>query len=151
MTNIAQTINVLQAVILTDKEKLILTPTYHVFEMFSAHQGGKVIPMELKTPVQEQGGRTLPTVSASASLGEDGAITLSLVNTDPNQPIPVKADIGKRLGAPVGRILTAGAVNSHNTFAEPESVCPQPFADFTAKSGKLEITLPPRSVVVLTL
>ena len=151
MTNIAQTINVLQAMILTDKEKLVLTPTYHVFEMFAAHQGGTLVPVELTTPVQEKDGRTLPTVSASASMGDDGAITLSVVNTDPNQPIPVKADVGKRLGAPGGRILTAGAVNSHNTFVAPEAVSPQPFTGFTSKLGKLEITLPPRSVVVLTL
>jgi alpha-N-arabinofuranosidase len=151
MTNIAQTINVLQAMVLTDKEKMLVTPTYHVFEMFKSHQGGTFLPIELTTPVETIDALTLPQVSASASLDSSGTVTLSLVNTHPHREIAVLAEVSRELSQVRGRILTAGALDAHNTFARPETVKPFPFDGASLAAGKLSLTLPARSVVVLSL
>ena len=87
MANIAQTVNVLQAMILTDKEKMLRTPTYWVFEMFKVHQGGTFLPVELQSPDYAFGQEKIPMVSASATRAADGsAVHLSLANTSPAQP-----------------------------------------------------------------
>ena len=86
MTNIAQMINVLQAMVLTDKEKMLLTPTYHVFEMYKPFQNATLLPTELTTPDYKLGEVAIPAVSVSAARGADGAMVLSLVNADPNSP-----------------------------------------------------------------
>ena len=89
MTNIAQMINVLQAMILTDKEKMLLTPTYHVFEMYKPFQNATLLPAELTTPDYKLGDVAIPAVSVSAARAANGAVVLSLVNTDPNKPARV--------------------------------------------------------------
>jgi alpha-L-arabinofuranosidase len=151
MTNIAQTINVLQAMILTQKEKLILTPTYHVFEMFKTHQDGEFLPVELTTPSETHDSLELPQVSASASRGTDGVVTLSLTNAHPSKEITLKAEVGSAFSSVAGRILTASALDAHNTFDQPDAVRPTLFDAGKLTAGKLALTLPARSVVVLTL
>jgi alpha-L-arabinofuranosidase len=151
MANIAQTINVLQAMALTDKEKLLLTPTYHVFEMFKDHQDGAFLPIELSTPSEDHDGLPLPQVSASASRNAQGAVTLSLVNTHPHREIPLRAEVSRSFTSVAGRILTGAALDTHNTFDVPETIAPRPFADFALAGGKLTLTLPARSVLTLTL
>lgn len=150
MANIAQTINVLQAMILTDSERMLLTPTYHVFEMFKTHQGGTVIPLELTTPSATREGRVLPVVSASASKDSDGVITLSLANTHPTLPINVTAAVGE-LKLISGRVLTAETIQAHNTFDAPNTVAPVPFNHGKVAKGKLTLPLPAHSVLVLQL
>ena len=112
MTNIAQTVNVLQAMILTDKEKMLLTPTYHVFEMFKVHQGATSLPIELTAPEYTLGQKKIPMVSASATRAADkSAVHVSLVNTSPSQPVTVSARLtGVSPRAVTGRILTAAAI-----------------------------------------
>ena len=107
MTNIAQMINVLQAMILTDKEKMLLTPTYHVFEMYKPFQNATLLPTELTTPEYKLGEVAIPAVSVSAARGADGALVLSLVNTDPNKPARVTAKIsGAAAKKMIARVLT---------------------------------------------
>jgi alpha-N-arabinofuranosidase len=152
MANIAQMINVLQAMILTDKEKILLTPTYHVFEMFKVHQGATSLAMQLTTPDYVMGDRKIPALSASASRDAAGKIHLSFSHADPNRPIVVECKIaGMTLKAIAGRVLTAPAVNAHNTFAAPDVVTPQRFDGATLTAGGLRVTLPAKSVVVLEL
>ncbi|WP_438481354.1 alpha-N-arabinofuranosidase [Oleiharenicola lentus] len=152
MANIAQTINVLQAVILTDKEKMLLTPTYHVFEMFKVHQDATSLAVDLKTPDYAYSSEKIPAVSASASRNAAGKIHLSLVNTNPTSPITVTCTLdGAATKTVTGRILTAPAMNSHNTFAAPEAVKPATFTGATLTGNALTITLPAKSVVVLAL
>ena len=152
MTNIAQTINVLQSMILTDKEKMVLTPTYHVFEMYKVHQGATTLKLELTSPDYVFGSEKLPAVSASASRDAAGKIHLSLVNTNPNAAVTVDCALaGTNAKTATGRILTAPAMNAHNTFAAPDTVKPQPFTGATLAAGKLTVTLPAMSVVVLAL
>jgi alpha-N-arabinofuranosidase len=150
MTNIAQTINVLQAMILTDKEKMLLTPTYHVFEMFKTHQGGTFLPITVDTPDYTVSGEAIPAVSASATRAGEGAITLSLANTNPNEAVAVTIS-GVTATDPTGRILTADAMQAHNTFDAPATVAPTAFTGFTVSEGVVTLVLPSKSVVVLGL
>jgi alpha-L-arabinofuranosidase len=150
--NIAQMVNVLQAMILTDHEKIVLTPTYHVFEMFRVHQDATSLPIDLKTSNLSDSPVKIPTVSASASRDAAGRIHLSLVNTSPDGPVTVSCEIaGASVGSVTGRILTAPSMTSHNTFDAPDAVRPAPFTGTSVSGNRVSATLPPLSVVVLEL
>ncbi len=150
--NIAQMVNVLQAMILTDGPKMTVTPTYWVFEMFKVHQGAAALPVELKAPDYVLGQDRIPAVSASASRDAAGKIHLSLVNADPNRAITVTCTFdGFVAKAVTGRVLTAPAMNAHNTFDAPNAVHPVAFAGAGLASGTLTVALPAKSVVVLEL
>lgn len=153
MANIAQTVNVLQAVILTQNEKMILTPTYHVFEMYKVHQGATALPVDVTAPDYRMGQESVPSLHASASRDANGKIHLSIVNLDPNRPAQVAM---KMLGAAAaktiaGRVLTAPAVNSINTFEKPDAVKPAPFADAQVRGDQVTMRVPSKSVVTLEL
>ena len=152
MANIAQMVNVLQAMILTDKDKMLLTPTYHVFEMFKVHQGATSLPITLATPDYVVGEDKIPAVSASASKDAAGKIHVSLANANPNTGITVSCTLADPVAKNVsGRVLTAPAINSCNTFEALHTVEPAAFNGATLAGNKLTIALPARSVVVLTL
>lgn len=152
MTAIAQMVNVLQAMILTEGRKMVLTPTYHVFEMYKPWQDATVLPIDIKTPWYAKDEFTMPAVSGSAVRGKDGRIHVGLSNLDPNQPntVTIKVD-GASLGRVTGRVLTAGAINAHNSFDAADTVRPAPFTGATVQNGQLVVTLPAKSVVVLEL
>ncbi|MBO9722926.1 MAG: alpha-N-arabinofuranosidase [Novosphingobium sp.] len=152
MTAIAQMVNVLQAMIFTEGNKMVLTPTYHVFEMYKPWQDATVLPIDIKTPWYNKGQYTMPAVSGSAVKAKDGKIHVGLSNLDPNQSntVTIKLD-GVSASAVTGRILTAPAINSHNTFDAPNAVKPEAFSGATVQGGNLVVTLPAKSVVVLEL
>jgi alpha-N-arabinofuranosidase len=152
MTNIAQMINVLQAMVLTDKEKMLVTPTYHVFEMYKPFQNATLLPAELTTPDYKLGEVAIPAVSASAARGAGDSLVLSLVNTDPNNPARVTARIsGAAPKKMTARILTTEAMNAHNTFDKPDTVKPAAFTAGKLKGDTWVFDLPAKSVVVATL
>jgi len=153
MANIAQTINVLQAMILTSKEKMLRTPTYWVFEMFKVHQGGTYLPVELMSPDYVFGQQKIPMVSASATRAADkSAVHVSLVNASPAQAVTVSVKLaGVSPTAVTGRVLTATTINAHNTFDAPDALKPAAFSGASLKGGTLEVRLPAKAVVVLTL
>ena len=153
MANIAQTVNVLQAMILTAKEKMLRTPTYWVFEMFKVHQDGTVLPVELQSPDYVFGQEKIPMVSASATKAKDGsAIHLSLANTSPSQAVALGVKLaGVTSKSVTGRILTAADMTAHNTFEAPNAVQPAAFTGASLKGDVLEVKLPAKSVVVLEL
>jgi len=153
MTNIAQTVNVLQAMILTDKEKMLRTPTYWVYEMFKVHQGGTVLPVELQSPDYALGSDKIPMLSASATRAAGGsAVHLSLTNSNPSQAATLTVKLaGFAPKSVAGRVLTAPAMTAHNTFAAPNAVQPAAFAGATLRGETLEVRLPAKSVVVLAL
>jgi alpha-N-arabinofuranosidase len=152
MTAIAQMVNVLQAMILTDGKKMVLTPTYHVFEMYKPWQDATVLPIDIQSPWYAKDQFTMPAVSGSAVKGKDGKVHVGLSNLDPNQSnaVTVKLD-GLNAATVTGRILTAGAINAHNTFDAPETVKPVAFTGAQVSGGTLTVALPPKSVVVLDL
>ncbi len=152
MTNIAQTINVLQAMVLTDGPRMVLTPSYHVFEMYTVHQDATALPVTLTTPDYAFGDSKVPAVSASASRDAAGKVHVSLANAHPHAAITVACTItGHRAAKVTGRVLTAAAMDAHNTFAAPDTVKPAPFTGATLTGDQLTVTLPAKSVVVLEL
>jgi alpha-L-arabinofuranosidase len=152
MTNIAQMVNVLQAMILTDKDKMLKTPTYHAYHMYVPFQDATSLPVAIKDNATYKLGETaVPQVSASAARGKDGKVYLALVNTNPNKEADVTVNVaGAKAGTVQGSVLTAPAMDAHNTFAQPEAVKPVPFTA-QAKGGKLSVKLPAKSVVVVNV
>lgn len=154
MANIAQMVNVLQAMVLTEGAKILCTPTYHVFEMFKVHQNGEALAVNLQTPEYECGEEKIQQFSTSASKDDSGRIHLSLSNLHPQQAGDLSIALRGWKGVKPqvsGRILTSSEMNAHNTFASPENVRPRPFDDVQLSDEGLLVQLPPKSVVVLTL
>ncbi|MBI1342228.1 MAG: alpha-N-arabinofuranosidase [Terrimonas sp.] len=152
MANLAQCVNVLQAVILTDKEKMLLTPTYHVMEMYNVHQDAWMIPVSVTSNDYVWGDKKLKAVSASASKDDKGWVHISLVNIDARKEQQVSIHLGDLAAKSVsGRILHAGSLQDHNTFENPDKISPVVFKDVKLNGPNLVATLPPFSVVVLTL
>ena len=152
IANLAQCVNVLQAVILTDKEKMILTPTYHVMEMYNVHQGATLLPLKIITEDYEFNGEKLPAVSASASKDSTGAIHISLVNIDPKVPQKITLSLcNEKLKTVSARILTSKKLQDYNSFAEPEKITPVVFKELVLDKNTITITLPPTAVVVVTV
>lgn len=150
MANLAQAINVLQAVILTDEEKMILTPTYYVMKMYNVHQDATLLPLEFTNVNYTLGNKTLPALSVSASKDSTGVIHVSLVNIDSKktQSLDLK---GLTYKAITGSILSSPALQDYNSFDNPDKVKPKEFKGFTSRNGQLKVELPPFSVVVLEL
>ena len=150
MANLAQCVNVLQAVILTDKTKMLLTPTYHVMQMYSVHQDAKLLPLTINSPLYTFNGETLPALSASASKDKNGLVHISLVNIDSKKENKIEIDINE-LGIKnvSGTIITSAKLQDHNTFDKPTKIQPAIFKGFEIKKGKLEIVIPPFSVITL--
>lgn len=151
MTNIAQIVNVLQSMILTKDKQMLLTPTYHVFEMYKVHQDATFLPMDLICDqVKVRDDREVPMVSATASRDAKGAIHISLANVDVENAQQLAIDLqGIQARKVSGRILSSGSINDHNTFEQPDKVRPASFKDAKIADGKLQVNLPPRSIVVL--
>lgn len=153
MANIAQTVNVLQAMVLTEGPKMLLTPTYHVFEMYKVHQNATHIPATLETPSVAAGDKhTIPHLSATASRADDGTVHLGLVNLSPDTPAELPIDLGTVAPSAVSaRILTSPALDTHNSFDQPARLQPAPYDGFTHARYALTVKLPPHSLVTLEL
>jgi len=149
MANLAQTVNVLQAVILTKGDKMLLTPTYHVMHMYKVHQDAKLIPIKVASPEYKFGNKSLTAISASASV-KNGKTHISLVNIHASEKITVDIDLTKlNLKDFSAKIISSSKLQDDNTFENPNAITPKDFKDFKFKKGTLSVTLPPFSVVVL--
>ncbi|SNR30221.1 alpha-N-arabinofuranosidase [Flavobacterium sp. ov086] len=148
--NLAQIVNVLQAVILTDKEKMVLTPTYHVMKMYNVHQDAVLIPLKIESPKYIFDNKELPAVSVSASKDKADLTHISLVNIDLKKENKVKINL-KELGIKSikGEVLSSSKVQDYNSFESPNKISPVAFTKFSVKNDTLEVTIPPFSVVVL--
>ena len=152
MANLAQTINVLQAVILTDEEKMLLTPTYHVMEMYNVHQDATMLPVSLASNDYVLGEEKLKAVSVSASKDKSGVTHISLVNIDAKNKQDIKIDVrGMKVTTVTGRVLTSGKLQDYNSFESPGKIKPAVFTGASLTNNILNLTLPPFSVVVLEL
>jgi len=152
MAAIAQTVNVLQAMILTEGARMVLTPTYHVFDLFSVHQGARLLDTALTCADYRFGDDSIPALSSSASRGRSRAVNLTVCNTNPGSPASLECELrGARCRAASGVVLAAPAMNAHNTFDSPERVRPARFTAIRQREQAVEVELPPMSVVRLTL
>ncbi|MFT4203732.1 MAG: alpha-L-arabinofuranosidase C-terminal domain-containing protein [Chitinophagaceae bacterium] len=153
LANLAQIVNVLQSVILTDKEKMVLTPTYHIMEMYNVHQNAKLIPTTFVSPTYVLNGQSLPAVSVSASIDDTQKIHVSMANIDAHKPQQIELDFAaandyKKVS---GRILTSDNLTNCNTFENPNKIQPATFNGAKLQNGKISLTIPPFSAVVLEL
>jgi alpha-N-arabinofuranosidase len=152
MANIAQVVNVLQAVVLTEGEFMILTPTYHVFNMFKVHQDAELLSVDFTNLDYTYGDDKIPQLSASASVDANGKIHLSLCNLNHHESTEIHCQLrGSNKTSVNGTILSDTVLNAHNTFEQPEAIQPIAFKGAVFVDGLLSLTLPPASVVVLTL
>ena len=154
MTNIAQTVNVLQSMILTEEggDRMVLTPTYHVFEMYKVHQDATLLPLTLTSDAYTYDDTTIPVISATASRDSDGRVHISLSNSDPNTDHTVTCTLrGIKVSHIAGRILTGNEIDAHNTFDEPDLVQPALFNGATLDKDRLTIQMPAKSIVTLAI
>jgi alpha-N-arabinofuranosidase len=151
MANIAQTVNVLQSVILTKEDEMVLTPTYYVFKMYSVHQNAKLIPSNMKTGTYELDGKKVPAVHVSASTKDD-VVSITLCNLNPNKSESIDIDItGDEFSSASGQIITSENMNDFNDFGRKETVNLKSFDVAKPKDGKLRVELPSKSVVLVQL
>ena len=152
MANLAQTVNVLQAVILTEGDKMLVTPTYYVMEMYKVHQDAKLIPIQLNSNNLTYNGESIPAVSASASVAKDGKTHISLVNIDPKNEQEITIELADKKYTHVdGRMLTSKKLRDFNSFDNPTYIQPVAFAGAKMKANRLTLKMPPFSVIVLEL
>jgi alpha-L-arabinofuranosidase len=151
LTSIAQMVNVLQAMILTEGDKMLLTPTYHAFHMYRPFQGARRVALDLQSaPEYEFRGNSIPKLSATAARGKDGKLYVGLVNTHPTAAERVHLEGHSGFKAARGRLLTASQLDAHNTFAQPSAVKPVS-VDYAVTGGRVDVELPAKSVLVLSL
>ena len=169
MANIAQVVNVLQSMILTDQEgtgHMVLTPTYHVFQMYTPFQEATYLPIDIESEViavskeyfkekegaKDAGYRPCPLLSASAAKTKDGSIIVSLTNVSLDQDKTVDIQLnGVDAKTVSGRILTSKNVADFNDFQHPNVVAPKEFKDAKLNKGVLTVKVPAKSLIVLTL
>lgn len=153
MANIAQIVNVLQSMILTKGPKMVLTPTYYVFDLYKVHQDATYLPMDLICEKRTvKGNREVPMISASASKNTEGVVHVSLANISLDNSQEISLDInGMKASKVNGKILSSTAINDCNTFENPDKVKPQVFKDTKINNGKLQVKLPAQSIVVLEI
>jgi alpha-N-arabinofuranosidase len=154
MANIAQIVNVLQSMILTNgKGEMVLTPTYHVFRMYNVHQDATYLPLDINcTEKTVRDNRTIPMLSATASKNKEGKVHLSLSNIDAEQAQTVRINLsGMKATKATGELLTAKTLRAHNTFEQPDAVKPVAFSRAHINKGVLTVELPPMSIVTLAV
>lgn len=151
MANIAQLVNVLQAVILTEGETMVLTPTYHVFHMYQDHQDAELIESSIDTELIGLDEKTMiPNLTESASIHE-GRITLTLTNLSLTDSYPVSAILVDQHADSVCGTLLSGSMNAHNTIQTPEQVASKKFSEFTMHNDSIDFTIPPCSLLKLSI
>lgn len=151
MANLAQTINVLQSLILTKGNQMLLTPTYYVFKLYKVHQDAKLIPLKFQSPDYTLDNNKLPALNVSASKDSTGAMHISFVNIDANKSISLTASLDEKWNTISGSILTSGKLTDINTFEQPMKVQDAVFKDAKLIGNQLLVQLPPKSIVVLEL
>lgn len=149
---LAQTINVLQSLILTDKEKMLLTPTYYIFDMFKVHQDAKYLPMQLTSPDYVIGDKKIPAINVSASQDAQGKVHISLTNLDPHNNITISTSLKDiKWKSVTGQILTSANITDINTFDKPNTLQLENFKGAKKDGDNLVVVMPAKSAVTLEL
>jgi alpha-N-arabinofuranosidase len=154
MANIAQIVNVLQSMVLTKADKMILTPTYYVFRMYNVHQDATLLPSSLISEPYKHGDDQIPAISTTSSIDKNGKIHISISNVNPSKELKLEINIAGKNITKInsGTILTAPAFNAVNTFEKPETIVPVVFKNVKKLTdNKLEVNIPGKSVVALEL
>lgn len=153
MTNIAQIVNVLQAMVLTEGANMILTPTYHVFDMYKVHQDAHLLESQYVSPSYKMGDEEIPQLSLSSSVDDEGHIHVSACNLSHADSLSVELDLQGIVNASVhGEVLvSSNELDAHNSFDNPNQVAPKELEGIQAEQGTVKFTLPAASVAVITI
>lgn len=152
MANLAQMVNVLQALVLTDRDRMLLTPTYHVFDLYQAHQSATLLPVRVTAPDYSNGDVRVPALSASVSRAGDGARTLTLVNVDPVRPMRLEIRFeSDSIRTASARVVTAATMDAHPKFGGTDPLKPTPLATSVTRNQVVTLTAPAKSVIALTV
>ena len=151
MANLAQTVNVLQALILTKGRDMLLTPTYYVFDLYKIHQDAKLIPLKFESPDFVSGTEKIPALNVSASKDSTGAIHISIVNLDPSKNISLNISVGGALNVAGGQIITSSNLTDINTFEKKNTVKSESFTGARKNGNDLLVEMPSKSIVVVRL
>lgn len=152
MANIAQAINVLQAVILTEGSKMVLTPTYHVFKMFAVHQDAQLLETDVERALYRNGDEAIPQLNVSSSIDADGKIHITICNLDPDNSAEINLQLeGVNAAKVTGSIITAGQINAKNTFETPDEVTEKVFDKAVIADNAVKAVIPAKSVVLLEI
>jgi alpha-N-arabinofuranosidase len=151
MANLAQTVNVLQSLILTKGNQMLLTPTYYVFDLYKVHQNAKLIPAKYQSPTYQSGADTINAVSISASKDSTGTVHITLVNIDPSKSFSVNTVLENNAKNITGKIITSTNLTDINTFENKNTVVAKPFSSFKKNENNLSIQLPAKSIVSIEI
>lgn len=153
MANIAQTVNVLQAMLLTEGDQIVKTPTFYVFKMYKVHQDAALLPLEVDVADYIFNGDTVPAISASASMDESGTINITMANVDPNenQKVDITLDTDDKYEVVKAEVITSPEMNSYNDFGKPEIISTKVFEGYDLKKGTLSVEMPSKAVVLVSL
>lgn len=152
MANLAQTVNVLQALILTKGNQMLLTPTYHVFDLYKVHHDAKLLTINFTSPDYTVGDQKIPAVNASASQDSTGVINISFVNMDANKSVTIRSSLHDLNWKTIeGQVITSEKFTDINTFDKPDHIKSAAFRGAKKEGNDLVVTLPKLSVVVLQL
>ncbi len=150
MANIAQIVNVLQSVIMTNGNEMVKTPTYHTFKMYNVHQDANLVPIKIETEDYLFNGEYIPALTASASQ-KNGVVSITITNANPNKAIPLDCLLGKGFQSASGRIVTGQEITDFNDFGEKEKVFISDLEVGKIKNGGLHLDIPAHSVVLVQL
>lgn len=151
MANIAQLVNVLQAVILTEGDKMVLTPTYHVFDLYKHHHDAALLHSDLETEEIGDGANMIPNLSVSASEDAQGVMHITLVNLSAEKAYPIDCMLTGKTGTAVSARILTGAMDAYNDFDHAENIHVQDFGALTMQNGALSFTIPACSVMEITV
>jgi alpha-N-arabinofuranosidase len=153
MANIAQLVNVLQAMILTKENKMVKTPTFYVFKMYTVHRDALMLPLSLKCTNYTFEDKSIPAISASASMNKKEEINITISNLDPlkSNSTMISLDTQVKMQVVSAKVITAGQMNSLNDFDKQEEVNLQDFKGYKISGSAVNVDLPAKSIVLLTL
>jgi alpha-N-arabinofuranosidase len=153
MANIAQTVNVLQAMILTKEEQMVKTPTFYVFKMYKVHQDALLLPSTVLSEKYRLDNDIIPSLSVSASKSKNGHLNITIANVNPNKDLKTVINFNglTKIANIKGEIITAGEMNALNDFGKEEQVLIKEFDDFKKKKMSIDVSIPSKSVVLLTI
>ena len=153
MANIAQAVNVLQAPVLTQGDKLVKTPTFYAFKMYRVHHDALLLPTEITCNEYKNNGSGIKSLSSTASKDNSGKINITITNIDPknSQNTQVILKDGIKYRVIKAEVLTAEKMNAFNDFDKPEAVNIKEFKDFQINSNEIQVNIPSKSIILLTL
>jgi alpha-N-arabinofuranosidase len=149
LANLAQTVNVLQSLVLTQGRQILLTPTYWVFDLYKVHQNAKLIPIQFNSPDYTSGNDKIPALNVSASKDSNGVVHITLVNLYPSKAISIQTSIDGNYKTVTGKVLTSAKLTDVNTFEQPGKVVETDFKGAKLTGKKLAVELPAKSIVLL--